>query len=577
ENPVFTAPHAATDCLIRGILDLELAKPTRITSIDVFLVATWSTTCWSAGLPPTYEDHSEQSNEVLKMDLLRSDKFVMALNSKTKRPSSSRASSISSSPSSSSTSHSSRSGLFTSIANLLHAGSSHSGDLNNPSEGVLLPEGTYTCPFVFSLPRSSPPSLTLPYGSRTYLLKAHVHRPGFLTTSASCSVPFTVVQLGDDPTSLVSLSRAAMFAGEGRWDDKLLYTWHLKSSGNRESDPNDGVPEGRFICGEEMKLDVTFVPLEKVFIHKICATLNQQVTYRARQATLTEGKRTTFPLLCLKQPAQLLTDHDPHLLPILPTSPPNTLSLVMNTASSPPSSPIASTSAAPPVLPDFELAAQLQRLEGPWTLSFPLLAPLTNPKGGPSGLHLSYEAPVQLDANGRMRHREPAPVEVQHELVIEIAVSSASTTSSTPKPSATLMTVPIATIPITLLSPHCGSESTSLPTYAEVQEKNQHDPYEFMMGHGLSPSERTSPRSSGPSTPTGIGSHSRSASAHASGTTTPSGVEGDDEQLGHLRRFVGLIGGRVGVDGELPPMYGNGLEGSNGMPTLMEPERAHLL
>ena len=61
-----------------GWFHIDLPKPTTVTSIEVSLVSTWKT-LWDGGLPPTYEEHVEENVELETMDLLYSDKLVMAM------------------------------------------------------------------------------------------------------------------------------------------------------------------------------------------------------------------------------------------------------------------------------------------------------------------------------------------------------------------------------------------------------------------------------------------------------------------------------------------------------------------
>lgn len=126
--------------------------------------------------------------------------------------------------------------------------------------------GSYTCPFVFSLPKDSPPTIELPQGTRTYSLKAHVHRPGLLAHSSACSVPFTVVYLGDQRP--FSMTHNMMVEHEGSWQDRLLYSWRLRKKG---SDTHPG-----YVIGESIPFEITFVPLEKVFIHKVNVKLTRE-------------------------------------------------------------------------------------------------------------------------------------------------------------------------------------------------------------------------------------------------------------------------------------------------------------
>lgn len=117
--------------------------------------------------------------------------------------------------------------------------------------------GSYTCPFLFSLPKDAPPTINLPHGSRTYQLKAHIHRTGLLVPSVTRSVPFTVVLLSEHEQSFVNTSH------EDKWEDSLLYAWRVGRN-------------PAFVLGETIPLELTLVPLEKVFIHKITVALQRE-------------------------------------------------------------------------------------------------------------------------------------------------------------------------------------------------------------------------------------------------------------------------------------------------------------
>lgn len=151
-----------------------------------------------------------------------------------------------------------------------------------------------------------------------------------------------------------------------------------------------------------------------------------------------------FQILNLRQ-IQLSTP----ILPVMPNSPPTTLSLLTHNHQS--SNPPSSSSQHP----DLDYVAQLQRLEGPWNLSFDMPIP---PKNS-SGLHFTYD------------RRPESPVEIEHSLMIDITVSVASSSSqSDQRDSAILVdgvtsdghfeTITITT-PIHILSVSYTSSSTN--------------------------------------------------------------------------------------------------------------------
>lgn len=204
-----------------------------------------------------------------KMDLLYSDKLVMALNNSSRASINGSGDATPGSPgtvgSRSGASTPRHHGMFTSLASLLG-----SKAVEGSEAGTLLPPGLYTCPFVFTLPRDSAPTIDLPHGTRSYSLKAHVHRPGLLTHSLSCTAPFTVVQLDDERHQ----HDTSMMQHEARWNDSLLYAWKLRPSFANLGGGALG-EAGAYVVGETIPLEITFVPLEKVFVHRITARLHR--------------------------------------------------------------------------------------------------------------------------------------------------------------------------------------------------------------------------------------------------------------------------------------------------------------
>lgn len=83
-----------------------------------------------------------------------------------------------------------------------------------------------------------------------------------LTPSVTRVVPFTVVLLNDPESALTYIN----VSHEDRWRDSLLYAWRLGS-----------IPA--FVLGETIPLELTFVPLDKVFVHKIVVTLHRACSF----------------------------------------------------------------------------------------------------------------------------------------------------------------------------------------------------------------------------------------------------------------------------------------------------------
>lgn len=203
------------------------------------------------------------------MDLLHSDKLCMVLKSTPKG-------SHPESPSQSGTSTPTKPGSkFASISSLFRDSIANNGS----QPGVELPAGkcrirshlwwpssqtdllgSYTCPCIFSLPKDAPPTIHLPSGARTYQLRAVIHRAGLLTPSVSRSIPFTVALLNDAGHSMANVPH------EHKWKDSLLYAWRAG-------------PQSAFVLGESIPLELTLVPLEKIFIHQVAVQIIRELTY----------------------------------------------------------------------------------------------------------------------------------------------------------------------------------------------------------------------------------------------------------------------------------------------------------
>lgn len=56
---------------------------------------------------------------------------------------------------------------------------------------------------------------------------------------------------------------------EGRWKDHLVYGWRVKRR-------DEGQAGNGFVIGESIPFEITLVPLEKTFIHKIVAKLRRE-------------------------------------------------------------------------------------------------------------------------------------------------------------------------------------------------------------------------------------------------------------------------------------------------------------
>lgn len=113
--------------------------------------------------------------------------------------------------------------------------------------------GTYTYPISFAIPANTPPSLTCEYGSVAYRLKAVVHRPGAFTPRITASRGVTLIaspgEDDADETDNIVVQR--------EWDTQMHYM--LVISGRM------------FAIGESVPLQVTWVPMSNVKVHRLSA------------------------------------------------------------------------------------------------------------------------------------------------------------------------------------------------------------------------------------------------------------------------------------------------------------------
>lgn len=115
--------------------------------------------------------------------------------------------------------------------------------------------GTYTYPISFAIPANSPPTLLCEFGSVTYRLKATVHRPGAFTTRMTASRDVTLIACpGED-----DLEESDNIVVQREWDSQMHYL--IIISGRS------------FPIGSVIPLELTFMPISKLKIHRISALI----------------------------------------------------------------------------------------------------------------------------------------------------------------------------------------------------------------------------------------------------------------------------------------------------------------
>jgi hypothetical protein len=115
--------------------------------------------------------------------------------------------------------------------------------------------GTYTYPISFTIPANSPPSLQCDNGNVVWRLKASVHRPGAFTPKLTAVRDVTVISCpGED-----DMDETECLIVERQWEGQLRYL--IAISGRM------------FYVGGTIPLQITFMPLAKVKIHRVAIFL----------------------------------------------------------------------------------------------------------------------------------------------------------------------------------------------------------------------------------------------------------------------------------------------------------------
>ena len=116
-------------------------------------------------------------------------------------------------------------------------------------------KGTYTYPISIAIPADSPPTLECAYGSVTWQLKAHVHRPGTFSQKLSATREVTIIAApGEDDTE-----EHENIIVERQWDTQMQYL--ISISGKS------------FPIGGTMPIQITMLPLAKMKIYRISVLL----------------------------------------------------------------------------------------------------------------------------------------------------------------------------------------------------------------------------------------------------------------------------------------------------------------
>lgn len=139
-----------------------------------------------------------------------------------------------------------------------------SSDDTTHSDSKEFKKGSYTYPISISLPSNLPPTLHADFGFNRYVLKANVVRAGPLTPNLVAEREVTLIHAPDED----ALEETDSIVVERCWEDLLSYM--VVFSGKS------------FPVGQKIPLWLKFVPLGKVKIYRILATLEERTDYFAK-------------------------------------------------------------------------------------------------------------------------------------------------------------------------------------------------------------------------------------------------------------------------------------------------------
>ena len=253
---------------LRGLVTLSLPRPSRIKEITITLQGK-SRTDWPEGIGPNRLDTVEESIIFSQKVILFTSRDTQSPSRTTRRRASSvgpginwtkdeierRAKDSITAPSSTTPSPLVSPALIPSPP----------ATIEDPSNGGKeFPKGIFNYPFSIPLPSNLPPTLHADFGSNAYSIRAHVHRAGPLTSNLSSEMEVTLVHAPDENGS----EEVESIVVERNWEDALRYMIVVMGKS--------------FPVGGKIPIWAKFVPMEKVRIHRIFATLEERTAYYAK-------------------------------------------------------------------------------------------------------------------------------------------------------------------------------------------------------------------------------------------------------------------------------------------------------
>lgn len=144
--------------------------------------------------------------------------------------------------------------------------------------------GTYNWPVSFVIPPNSPPSIRCDYGSVVYSIRAQVSRVGTFTSKLVANNEVTVISCpGAD-----NLEESESIIVEREWDNHLRYLISLSGKS--------------FPLGGAMPLQLTLMPMSKIFIYRLSVVLEEKGLSFVRRLDCPVAERPSFLFSRLLRP-----------------------------------------------------------------------------------------------------------------------------------------------------------------------------------------------------------------------------------------------------------------------------------
>ncbi|SAM81366.1 related to ALY2-alpha arrestin [Ustilago bromivora] len=297
-------------------------------------------------------------------------------------------------------------------------------------------KGTYTYPICISLPSNLPPTLHADFGFNRYVLRANVVRAGPLTPNLTAQREVTLIHAPDED----ALEETDSIVVERCWEDLLSYM--VVFSGKS------------FPIGQKIPLWLKFMPLGKVKIYRIIATLEERTDYFAK------GRRVARHEVPRKWTLMKI-GHASATEPILPI-----LSDSADALDKSPLAPLARAAAGEDE--DSNVLPSILDPTGPWELATELSIPACsttriNLSTNHSKSNIAVHHLIRLSI--RVGRSSQGDWEVWND---NVGCSSSSTAAEAGKRKTPQLYDIIIEAPITLTHSHTAVDWTALPNYSSL-------------------------------------------------------------------------------------------------------------